>query len=52
MVITMGDVVAFIQSAAADKHPIDAIGEGSEDKSQVDSAGTHDANKPDIGCIL
>jgi hypothetical protein len=52
MVISMGGVVAFIQPAATNKHPVDAVGEGPEDESQVDSAGTHDANEPDIGRIL
>jgi hypothetical protein len=44
----MGDIVAFIQTAAADKYAIHSIGESSEHEFQVDSAGTHDANKPDI----
>ena len=52
MVIAMGDIVAFIQAAAANKNAISAFGEGPEDKFQVDSSGTHNANEPDIRRIL
>ncbi len=48
IVIAVGDIVAFIQTAAADEHPVNSVGEGAQDKFQVDSTGTHDANKPDI----
>jgi hypothetical protein len=52
MVISMRDIIAFIQAAAANEHPVHSIGEGAQDKFQVDSTGTHDAYKPDFSCIL
>ena len=48
----MGNVVAFIEMAGADKYPIRSLGESPEYMGQVDSAGTHDANKPHFGGIL
>jgi len=52
MVIAMGHIIALIQPAAADKHAVFPVKEGLEYKFRVDSAGTHDANQPDLRCIL
>ena len=52
MVVPMGNIVAFIEMAGADKYPIRSLGESPEYMGQVDSAGAHDANKPHFGGIL
>jgi hypothetical protein len=52
IIIAVGDIVAFIQKAAPDKHRIGAIRKGSENMLQVDPAGAHDTDKPHICRIL
>jgi hypothetical protein len=48
----MGDIIAFVQAAAANKHPVSSIREGAKYEFQIDSTGTHDANQPNISGIL
>ena len=52
IIISLGNIIAFIQSAATNKDPIHSIGKGPENELQVDPAGTHDANQPDFSRIL
>jgi hypothetical protein len=52
MIVTMRDIITFIEAAAANKYSIYSVREGPQNKTHVDSAGTHDANKPDFSRIL
>jgi hypothetical protein len=52
LVIAVSIVVALAKNAAANKHPIHSVGKGAEDKVRVNPAGTHDADKSHLGCIL
>ena len=48
----MGDIIALIQTATTDEYAILSIQECPENKLQIDSPGTHDADQPDFTCIL
>jgi hypothetical protein len=52
MDISIGNVMTFARPTTADKHPVGSIGEGPENKGQVDSVGAHEPNDPDLGRIL
>ena len=52
MVVPMSNIVAFIQTAAADKHPVGSIGESPEYERHIHSSAAHYANQLDVCCIL
>jgi hypothetical protein len=52
MVIALRDVIAFIQTAAADKYSVNSVRKGPQNKFQADSPGTHHPYYPGFGCIL
>jgi hypothetical protein len=52
VVISVGNIMAFIQMASADEYPVHPIGESPEYKCQIDSSAAHDADQFNIGCVL
>jgi len=52
IVITLRNIIAFIQPASADKHTVMSVRKGPEDEFKVHPAGAHNANKPDVASIL
>ena len=52
VVVAVGDIVALISVAAADKDAVGSLREGPEHMSDIDPTRAHDADKPHFGCIL
>jgi hypothetical protein len=52
IIIPMGDIIAFIQFASADKNSVLSACKGPEDKLDVHSSGTHDPDESDLVGIL
>jgi hypothetical protein len=52
MVVSIRNVMAFVQVATSDEHAVHSIGEGTENEGQVNSPAAHDADQFDISRIL
>ena len=52
VVVAFRVVVAVVQVAAADEHPVGLLREGAEDEFQVDPARAHQANHPQMRRVL
>jgi len=52
VVIALRDVIAFIQTAPADKHAVYSVRKSPQYEFQADSPGTHYPYYPGFGCIL
>ncbi|VTR65624.1 hypothetical protein DESC_350089 [Desulfosarcina cetonica] len=52
IIVTVGDIIAFVQFAASDEHAVLAVDEGSQDELQVDTTGTHHTDQSHFIGIL
>ena len=52
LVIAMGGIIALIEQATTYKDPIHSISQGTENKLRVYPAGTHNADKSYVCCVL
>jgi hypothetical protein len=52
MMISVGDIVAFVKMTAANENSVHPVRESAKHKGQVDSPAAHDADELDMGCVL